>query len=113
LTLQVFRERVSASALALTLGTLLVLILILVLVFKHLVADRWLALRLVLKIPGHFGQLAFLVRGKLLGFFAEELAFEFGDLQERLLQLSLQTLFEGQLGLQPRLLLPQGLRLRL
>jgi hypothetical protein len=76
LPLQMFGKRMSASPLPLTLGALLVL------VFEHLPAQRWLPLRLLLKIPGHFGQLSFLFLGQLLGAVAEELAFEFGDLQQ-------------------------------
>jgi hypothetical protein len=77
LAFQVFGQRVSATATALTFWAFFVLAR--VLVFEHLVADRWLPLRLIVKISGDFSQLPFFLVGQPLGALAEELALEFGD----------------------------------
>jgi hypothetical protein len=98
LTFQVLRQRVSRAATPLALGSVLGggLRFLLGLVLEHVVAEGRLLLVLFLQVSGHFGQLAFLLRGEAVRPFAEKLTLQFGQFQEGLAQLRLQTFLHPQ-----------------
>src|ERR1051326_1024195 len=114
LTFQVFGQRVAAPTSS-SFGRVSQLLRWLVL--QDIVAGGRVTLEVLLEVGGDFGELAFLLRGELLGLLAEELAFEFGQLEQRLLQLRLQTLIEREqarlLFLQRAVVSPQLRQLRL
>ena len=92
-TFQMVWQRVTAAT-ALLLGRVLVVGRSLRFVIEDVVAGGRLVLSLCLQIGGHVGQLALLLRGELLGGFAEKPALEFGQFEQHVLQLRFQAFLE-------------------